>query len=870
MIPPAVPPHLPELTQVEEMLIARVHVTVQVYQVRGHQYKYRGHVVHFVQNVVRTYGTLPLLPEELQIIILRPPNSDSDPQLRRQFRHDFRVRRAVVQQWLDFLVRNHPACHDVVVRRDALESLPEDDVVIDHLPCIETLEEGEAPDRGPQPEPHRPLDEEPSDPEVVGVPDLHTGVDQYDQLRELIQPRAESSGNTQPTHLTAPTPRITPINEFDESMPLISSAFPSLFPFGRPDYVHQRLRAVDKFDFIRHLMRHESGIFARHPRFRYVMFNMYMRRKALRTAGFYVSRQNGPPPTLDELRAAFLQSTDEPEAARIVSSIIPYAKDMTGTRPFWGSKRAQLNAMINQVGCAHIFLTLSAADLHWADLMRYLPYFEQWEQGNDRQRHELAWAAIRDCPHIVAYWFYRRFQLFLKHVLTPLFGATDHWARYEWQGRGSMHTHMMLWLANAPDPENLLNEELREYFATVWGFHIVARKPCPDMPPPMDGEMPPMQAADDQIENTAEFLSKLVRRVQTHKCNAYCIRKKKGTDTLMCRFRFPFDLQERPQLKKPEGSSFWRLYPQRDATDQNINQYDATCLLGWLANIDIAPCTGAEALMQYLSKYCSKAEKASISYQSMLETIISRLPDESRNPQLSAVCKFLNSLIAERDWSAQEVSFLLEGGPLVSCSRTVRYVDCRPYSPTARFVLNKDTGALAEARSILQKYEQRADDLSDMSYLNFLLRVDEKTRKERAENVPDYVLHFSKIYDPTTDSDDFARVKLMLHHPFTNLNQLKQVNGREFASYTAAWEYCKAHHNTHMVDYYGKPPEAAPEQLFEDIESDAEEDDIQPSWAELAGRAGRYGDQMIEVEDPDRLGERLIDREHDWTGEVNR
>jgi hypothetical protein len=89
-----------------------------------------------------------------------------------------------------------------------------------------------------------------------------------------------------------------------------------------------------------------------------MVFNMYMRRKALRTAGFCVSREDGPPPTLDELRASFLQSPDVPEAARVASSIVPYAKTMNGTRPFWGSKRSELNAMVNQLGSAHLFSSI--------------------------------------------------------------------------------------------------------------------------------------------------------------------------------------------------------------------------------------------------------------------------------------------------------------------------------------------------------------------------------------------------------------------------------------------------------------------------------------------------------------------------------
>ncbi|KAK8202365.1 hypothetical protein IWZ01DRAFT_487052 [Phyllosticta capitalensis] len=49
---------LPELTQVEEMLIARVHVKVQ--QVQGAQYSYRGHVINFLCDTGRLYNQLPL------------------------------------------------------------------------------------------------------------------------------------------------------------------------------------------------------------------------------------------------------------------------------------------------------------------------------------------------------------------------------------------------------------------------------------------------------------------------------------------------------------------------------------------------------------------------------------------------------------------------------------------------------------------------------------------------------------------------------------------------------------------------------------------------------------------------------------------
>jgi ATP-dependent DNA helicase PIF1 len=48
-----IPKYLPQLTMVEEMLIARVHAHVNVMEVRGQQYKYRGRCVHLLSDTGR-------------------------------------------------------------------------------------------------------------------------------------------------------------------------------------------------------------------------------------------------------------------------------------------------------------------------------------------------------------------------------------------------------------------------------------------------------------------------------------------------------------------------------------------------------------------------------------------------------------------------------------------------------------------------------------------------------------------------------------------------------------------------------------------------------------------------------------------------
>ena len=61
---------LPDLSQTEAILIAPVHVFVEIRRVRGQQYRYTGHVINFFADTGKIYRTLPSLPEEVKIFHL--------------------------------------------------------------------------------------------------------------------------------------------------------------------------------------------------------------------------------------------------------------------------------------------------------------------------------------------------------------------------------------------------------------------------------------------------------------------------------------------------------------------------------------------------------------------------------------------------------------------------------------------------------------------------------------------------------------------------------------------------------------------------------------------------------------------------------
>ena len=101
MDPGVLPAHLPVLTQIEEMIIARSHVQIVLYHYRGHQYHYSGHCVSFMQSMIKTVDMLPNLPSELDVVVLRPSDhAEAEPRYQHQFRLDFRVRKGHIITWL--------------------------------------------------------------------------------------------------------------------------------------------------------------------------------------------------------------------------------------------------------------------------------------------------------------------------------------------------------------------------------------------------------------------------------------------------------------------------------------------------------------------------------------------------------------------------------------------------------------------------------------------------------------------------------------------------------------------------------------------------------------------------------------------------
>ncbi|KAM4066763.1 ATP-dependent DNA helicase PIF1 [Hirsutella rhossiliensis] len=535
---------------VEEMLIARVHVHVKVLQVRGAQYKYRGHVVHFLRNVGRLFEELPVLPEELDIVLLRPPNMQGDPRFRQQFARDFRV------------VEEDPSDADA-------SAIPNSQVTDTELNALQ--------------------------------PRFLDGTPNPERMTDLeYMPRSAQTQHQMPL----PSIRRTPIDEFNCSRPLLTLAFPTLYPDGKADFVEPRLRSITYQDYLGHVMSWHDGRFARHKTWPFVALNTMLQEA--------------------------MAEPDEPEAQALIQSITRQAAVIRGTRPYWYKQRKELEAYAYNLGKPGLFATASAADHHWESLYRHMPRFDEWQTAPEVARMALSRQLLRDNAHIAAYHFHKRYTLFRTIVLKQKFNLTDSWGRYEWQGRGSSHHHGLYWLSGHPDldPDN---DPSREQFARIWGYHVSAVNPEP-------------------------------QRIQGER------------------------------------------------NDGQINHYNRLLTVAWLANTDVSPCTSLQQVIDYAAKYCSKSEKKSESFAQIGKALMPRVKDH--NPLISFTSKLLNQLVAERDYSKQEVSHLLLGLPLQEGSRTCLYVDCRNPDRHSRS-LRIDGDEVDEAPNVYEKYTQRPEALAD-------------------------------------------------------------------------------------------------------------------------------------------------------------
>lgn len=572
-----------------------------------------------------------------------------------------------------------------------------------------------------------------------------------------------------------------------------------------------------------------------------------------------------------------VDSNDNQDLEVLAQRISRRGASLPGTRPFWSDASRRLKAQIRDPNCKspHLFFTVSAADIQWPDLHQHMPAHPGAPPQDEQEAYRIRMANLNNNPAIAAYYFQKRWEIFYQEVVKPQLDVVDHWWRFEWQHRGSSHIHGFLWLRHAPPVEDLKldDDQSVQQFVTFWDHLVSTWNPMPTHPP---ASMHPSSRPFTTLSDTQQELVELINRVQRHaKCSSYCLRRDKTTKEEVCRFRFPQDMRDLTELVQKEGASLPEFLTRRN--DPYLNSYNPTWILGWRANMDFRPVLSAHAAISYISKYVSKAETQSKSYQDILRTVVGQT---NNNPGVSVVYqKMLSSLVGERDISgdyliksssiatnitpAQEVCHTLFGCQMWVSSRQVRSLKVSE-GTSDEVVFNLRPGST----SFYEHYVGRPDVLEGLSLYKFHQWYDVKSgeyKKRGARGAKPYVVDvWPRFVGITTDTEayeNFCRAKVFLHHPHRTFDEI--LPRYNIQDWTTFYQHCKQTCDPPHWD----DPDPLPEEVEEEPESDTEtiggSDDelLQDAWMAEAGRAPNapVGGNIS------RLGQRDVDEQYPWT-----
>ena len=400
---------------------------------KGGQYKTRGNVISFSQNVTNLYSTLPRLPEHLDVLVVRKPDARNPASYK-----DFRVRKRKVFDLLFFLKEHNPFYSDIDIRDPVHVDLPIDGDILDRIPHVVASDRSCASSFSDDPDA---VEEETYEPEELAeeqtsfLPAFLPGRTEVDTIRAKMC----SDGLVDSSSRTLAWPAFgDPLSEFSTDG-LFTKAFPALFPTGTADFSLARTKSLALHEWVKHLMRYHDARFARHPRFRFFALNLIFRHRAMGRGKFLFSRDIGNRDmTVGQLRHALNQDGGHILASKIVRCL----QTVRGTRPYWHMEGAKLRDMIEQIGPPTLFYTLSMADLFWPDLHRLMPEDPFRDGLTSGESYRIRCRNLANNPHIVASYLTIKHQHLRDTVFQHLHASSDapvadFWYRVEWQARGS-------------------------------------------------------------------------------------------------------------------------------------------------------------------------------------------------------------------------------------------------------------------------------------------------------------------------------------------------------------------------------------------------------------------------------------------------
>ena len=127
--------------------------------------------------------------------------------------------------------------------------------------------------------------------------------------------------------------------------------------------------------------------------------------------------------------------------------------------------------MIRQLSLPTWFMSWSAADTRWTDLLRMLAKLSDGIEYSEKELDAITWQEktklVQKDQVTCSKYFEYRIQEFLNTILKsdcePIGNVKDYFYRVEFQQRSSPHIHMLVWIENTPTLEKNSEEEIVQF-----------------------------------------------------------------------------------------------------------------------------------------------------------------------------------------------------------------------------------------------------------------------------------------------------------------------------------------------------------------------------------------------------------------------
>ena len=622
-------------------------------------------------------------------------------------------------------------------------------------------------------------------------------------------------------------------------------SFPHKYPNGKGGFSQERKEKITVRKFFNQRLLDVDGRFAKDVEYLLAAQYAVEHDQVDNLQSIVIRQMKGRQFQGQKITAGDLKNTEK--LNQLVQKDYAYRilKDVRGTPAYWQKVHHEVLAMIRQLGIPTWFLTLSAADMKWPEVIQIIAR-QYGTILTDEQVSNLSWEEkcnwLRRNPVTAARHFQYRLDLFwnefIKSKSMPIGEVVDFMIRIEFQARGSPHAHTIVWIKDAPkfgtDPvENVVQfidkyqtcaipdndpelHDLVQLQSHVHSFSCMRKGSCrfdiPKFPSPttlISSEPQEEQGKAIKLKHAKDIFKRI---------NDIIIEMDSFENVTLQHLLQVSNVSMKDYMEALNTSKRGNtVVLKRQPTEMNINNYNPSILKAWKANMDIQYILDAYACVMYVTSYMMKSERA---MGELLRHVSKECSGEDIRTQLR---KLGTTFLNHREVSAQEASFRILSIPLKKLSRKCVFINTNPQNE--RVTMTKPLASIQALENddedlylinLIDRYAARPDQLENICLAEFAANYDikysqtvdeendhtpnplqqEKVRQTRTINLKnglgkmqkrsrEAIIRFPK-HNIEKDSEKYYRAKLMLYYPWRQENNIKG----ESPSYCDQYRHC--------------------------------------------------------------------------------